>query len=67
MDINKVTDEEIEILGCNIEDEEVDEYKEYNDQLIGTPYVFGYKGLQRKIKKVIMKNIKHFQILCRYQ
>lgn len=47
--IDDLTPEEIQELNGNIEEE--DEYKEYNDKLYGTPYVFGYQGLQRKVKK----------------
>ena len=53
--LNDLTPEEIEALNINVEEieeiEELDEYKEYNDMLYGTPYVFGYQGFQRKVKK----------------
>lgn len=52
MSVEDLTPEEIEALNVNIEEiEEPDEYKEYNEKLYGTPYVFGYAGLQRKVKK----------------
>ena len=52
MDIDDVTLEELKDLGINPEEiEELDEYREYNNMLYGTPYVFGYVGLQRKVKK----------------
>ena len=50
--IDKMTEDEIKDLGIDSNEiEEQDEYKEYNDKLIGTPYVFNYAGLQRKVKK----------------
>lgn len=52
MSIDDFTLEELEALNINPKEiEEPDEYKEYNDKLYGTPYVFGYQGLQRKVKK----------------
>ena len=52
MSVEDLTTEEIEALNVNLaEIEEPDEYKEYNEKLYGTPYVFGYQGLQRKVKK----------------
>ena len=59
MDIDNVTPEEIKDLGVDIEEmQEIDEYKEYNDMLYGTPYVFGYVGLQRKVKKGNSEELK---------
>lgn len=59
MDINDITPEEIEDLGIEAEEvQEPDEYKEYNDMLYGTPYVFGYAGLQRKVKKGNSEELK---------
>ena len=55
MDINDITPEEIKELGIELgEVQEQNEYKEYNDMLYGTPYVFGYAGLQRKVKKEML-------------
>lgn len=52
MSVEDLTEEELQDLNINFkEEEEIDEYKEYNDKLYGTPYVFGYQGLQRKVKK----------------
>lgn len=52
MSIDDFTLEELEALNINPKEiEEPDKYKEYNDKLYGTPYVFGYQGLQRKVKK----------------
>lgn len=49
----QLTENEIEELANQVEDsvEEYDEYSEYNKMLEGTPYTFGYAGLQRKVKK----------------
>lgn len=59
MDIDDVTLEELKDLGINPEEiEELDEYKEYNNMLYGTPYVFGYVGLQRKVKKGNSEELK---------
>lgn len=59
MDINDITPEEIKDLGIDTEEmTEPDEYKEYNDMLYGTPYVFGYAGLQRKVKKGNSEELK---------
>lgn len=59
MDINDITPEEIKDLGIEAEEvQESDEYKEYNDMLYGTPYVFGYAGLQRKVKKGNSEELK---------
>lgn len=59
MDINDITPEEIKDLGIEAEEiQEPDEYKEYNDMLYGTPYVFGYAGLQRKVKKGNSEELK---------
>ena len=59
MDINDITPEEIKDLGIDTEEmTEPDEYKEYNDMLYGTPYVFGYVGLQRKVKKGNSEELK---------
>ena len=49
--MDDLTPEEIQELTKGIEITEEDEYKEYNDKLYGTPYVFGSQGLQRKVKK----------------
>lgn len=49
--MDDLTPEEIQELTKEIEITEEDEYKEYNDKLYGTPYVFGSQGLQRKVKK----------------
>ena len=59
MDINALTPEEMKDLGIDSEEvQESDEYKEYNDMLYGTPYVFGYQGLQRKVKKGNTEELK---------
>lgn len=59
MDINDITPEEIKDLGIEAEEvQELDEYKAYNDMLYGTPYVFGYAGLQRKVKKGNSEELK---------
>ena len=59
MDINDIAPEEIKDLGIDTEEmTEPDEYKEYNDMLYGTPYVFGYVGLQRKVKKGNSEELK---------
>lgn len=47
--------------------EEPDEYKEYNDKLNGTPYVLGYQGLQRTVKKGNSEELKTLSNLCLYQ
>ena len=49
--MDDLTPEEIQELTKEIEVTEEDEYKEYNDKLYGTPYVFGPQGLRRKVKK----------------
>lgn len=51
MSVEDLTEEDLKDLDINPKEIEVDEYKEYNDKLYGTPYVFGYQGLQRKVKK----------------
>lgn len=52
MSVEDLTEEDLKDLNINTKEiEEPDEYKEYNDKLYGTPYVFGYQGLQRKVKK----------------
>ena len=51
MSVEDLTEEDLKDLDINPKKIEVDEYKEYNDKLYGTPYVFGYQGLQRKVKK----------------
>ena len=56
MSIEDLTPEEIEDLV--IDTEEQDEYKEYNKKLNGTPYVFGFQGLQRKVKKGNSEELK---------
>ena len=60
MSVEDLTSEEIEELNVNPEEIEelLDEYKEYNDKLYGTPYVFGYQGLQRKVKKGNSEELK---------
>ena len=59
MGIDDVTLEELKDLGINPEEiEEIDEYKEYNNMLYGTPYVFGYVGFQRKVKKGNSEELK---------
>lgn len=49
----QLTENEIEELSNQVEDEveEYDEYSKYNKMLEGSPYIFGYAGLQRKVKK----------------
>lgn len=50
--IDDLSPEETKDLNVDVDDiEEEDEYKEYNDMLEGTPYVFEYPGLLRKVKK----------------
>ena len=50
--IDDLSPEETKDLNLDVDNiEEEDEYKEYNDMLIGTPYVFKYPGLLRKVKK----------------
>ena len=51
MSVEELTEEDLKDLDINPKEIEVDEYKEYNDKLYETPYVFGYQGLQRKVKK----------------
>ena len=52
MSVEDLTEEDLKDLNINTKEiEELYEYKEYNDKLYGTPYVFGYQGLQRKVKK----------------
>ena len=60
MSVEDLTSKEIEELNVNPEEIEelLDEYKEYNDKLYGTPYVFGYQGLQRKVKKGNSEELK---------
>ena len=62
MDINALTQEEMKDLGIDSEEvQESDEYKEYNDMLYGPPYVFGYQGLQRKVKKGNTEELNTFK------